>query len=273
VVREIIQLSDGRIIVTAGINIKIFIFNQKEAKWKVNATKQVCDNDWFVRSLLQYDSTRIICGIHYKDKVKIQLWNVDSWECEKSFSINEFSTNLFILPNQKLLSSARNGRTDIWDIEKAVFAYNFFTERDGSHHEIQLASGNLCTCNFKNWLICIWDYKTGEKIKSFKLRYRPNDDSHHKLLRDGRVVFICRYNSDDARLYAGCLLLYNIETGVCDQIIHADVNVFRFAQCKDGSLCCYSDYGSKSIFFTHDLCNDCAVSVIIAMQNFTVVVY
>jgi WD40 repeat protein len=269
---EIIQLTDGRVCITAGQVIKIFNFSQKEGKWvKLKLQLKCCDNDWRPYKLVQYSTTQIISRIDcivtsFQNLCKIQLWNLDRGESEKSFLIANRSTVFGILPNQKLWSSGFRGLVEIWDIDREEVSFRFDTQ---SHHMIQLASGNLCSCHYSG-LICIWDYKTGQKINSFNLLYELKMNTHHLLLRDGRVCFSCDKpnenkikndiddensdddnsndnNSDDDNsddIDDSCLLFYDIETGVCDQIIDADV--FLFAQCIDGRLCCYADDYSEA---------------------------
>jgi hypothetical protein len=246
VVRDIIQLSDGRVCITAGQMIKIF--SKRDARWVLELDMNSCDGDWKPRKLVQYSDTKIICGIarsvsRSKCKCKVQVWNVDTQvgSCEKSFSIADQSTVFGILPNQKLWSTTFNGRVEILDINREEFSFSFDTK---SNHLIQLASGNLCSCSYFTGFIFIWDYTTGQMINQFNLRFvKPKTNSHHLLLRDGRVCFSLINSDEDS-----CLLFYDIENDAFENsevLHHADVSLF--AQCKDGRLCCYSeDYSEDS---------------------------
>jgi outer membrane protein assembly factor BamB len=110
---------------------------------------------------------------------------------------------------------------------------------------IQLGSGNLCTCS-ENGELSIYDYTTGEKIKSIELDiYREADVTSLLLLQDGRIwvsgVFYEDENSNSDTKSSivnddndGYSMIFNIETGAMEQELQG--YSIRTIQLADGEV-------------------------------------
>jgi hypothetical protein len=100
---------------------------------------------------------------------------------------------------------------------------------------IQLASGDLCSCT-KEGFLSIWNYLTGQELKSFQLRPELNIFDVYTLLilSDERVCISCETGDG-----TDCTFIYDFDTEECEQVLDGPMR--QMTKLNDGILCCASD--------------------------------
>jgi hypothetical protein len=102
----------------------------------------------------------------------------------------------------------------------------------------------------------VWDYKTGENLKSMTLD-SVTDIVSLLLLRDDRLCIACNYEDEDddeeKDIYAWdsygkekVFMVYNLETEECEQC--CGQHVFFIEQLSDGRLCCVDEKASINVY-------------------------
>jgi WD40 repeat protein len=191
-----------------------------------------------VTAIVQYSPTQL-CSGSYDDTIR--LWDISTGACEKVSAINAEITRLALLPNRELACYCYHGRLIFYNIETEESSGNVSKDARMMVHMIQLASGDVCTSYDKSEELTIWDYKTHKQIKTIHIGHFYANDAqvfNAAVLRDGRLA-VCIYSKDDE--YKFSVLIYNLETGECEQVLH-DTRGHYMVQLSDGRLvCCAGD--------------------------------
>jgi WD40 repeat protein len=229
----IIQLTDGRLCTGSDDNtIKLWNLASGECE------STLVGHSRSVSAIVQYSSTHI-CSGSYDNTIK--LWNLQTSEYEKTIQVGGYIQSLELLPNGNIAVSPLKVSMQIWNVQSEQCIRTFGTY---VREMIQLASGDLCSCT-RTGLLSIWDYLTGQELKSFQLRPELNIIQVFTLLllKDGRVCISCdREEPDDNTEYTGCILIYDLETEECEQVIREGQDSMQYiTELSDGRLCYFEE--------------------------------
>jgi hypothetical protein len=181
------------------------------------------------------------------------LWNIVTGAFEKTLKLKGSVEALELLPNGEIACLTLCGlyfwNPDSDSLGYAVVIASEDITQDTNLYMIQLASGDLCVCCNESQDITIFDFKTHQKIKTIPTEWvlNPSGTRAMTLLRDGRLaVGICFEEddySDDDDADDDVILIYNLETGACEQTL-VDSNAKHMVQLSDGRLySCGESYG------------------------------
>jgi WD40 repeat protein len=224
-INVIIHLKDGRIC-TASDDSTIKLWNLVTGECE--ATLE--GHDDAVTALVQGSSNHLYSGS--SDRT-IRVWGLHTGLSLKWICTHGDVKSLEILPNGRVASLSISKKcVQVWDVDIGQCTLTI----DDVVKIIQLGSGNLCTSSSVG-LLTIWDYITGQRIKSIQLPFQVFDTrvTSLLLLRDGRVCITFGYADDDIEDEVKLSWLFNMETEKIEQEFEESVE--RMVQLADGRLC------------------------------------
>jgi WD40 repeat protein len=199
-IMAIIQLDDGRLCSLSNDRyIKIWDLSSGECVANLRYNRE------YVNAIIQCSPTRLCIGSNV-----MQLWDLQTGMRDKTVNIYGVVNSLELLPNGSIACLSWTGMIQIWS-DGLVYCVR---KIDASAEAFaKLESGHLCTVTSKG-LISIWDYLTGAKIKSFRLRLQ---DIVHSIvvLHDKRICIQTGSNFNDD----GTLFICNLDSSECEQEI------------------------------------------------------
>jgi hypothetical protein len=158
------------------------------------------------------------------------MWNISTVVCDKTIKLDGGVEALELLPNGHIACLTLYGLLYFWNAVTDYLSHAVVIDKYRCNwHMIQLDSGDLCICSDRSTEITIWDYQTYQKLKTVSVNLYAGVFASWVLLRDGRVAI--------GVLSTETILLYNLETGECEQELQ-DTCATRIVQLSDDRLCC-----------------------------------